>query len=101
MFDEPLLIHAGAAGAPPDTPEWKRISASADVRSAIIGCVRVVDIVRDSRSRWARPDQFHWQLADAVRFDEPIPCRGHLGLWTPETELGPAALKRLKPISPV
>lgn len=55
-------------------------------RGAIIGTVDLVDIVRDSASPWAEPDQFHWVLANA-REMTPEPARGMLGLW----EHGPRA----------
>lgn len=39
--------------------------------------------------RWAMPGQAHWRVADPVLFDEPIPYRGQLGLWTVPDELLP------------
>lgn len=32
-------------------------------------------------SRWAQPDQYHWELADPQPLDEPIPMRGRQKLW--------------------
>lgn len=34
-------------------------------------------------SPWAMADHWHLCLAGARHFQEPIPCRGALGLWTP------------------
>ena len=47
----------------------------------VLGTVELVDCVRDSGSRWAMPDCWHWVLrkprACAPRF-----VRGSLSLWT-------------------
>ena len=32
-------------------------------------------------SPWARPDQWHWQLADVRPLPSPVPCNGSYGLW--------------------
>ena len=32
-------------------------------------------------SPWAQPDCWHWELADPVLLDEPIPMRGRQRLW--------------------
>jgi hypothetical protein len=48
----------------------------------IIGSVEIVDCVKNYKSRWAEPDLWHWVLRNPVLFDEPIPARGSLGLWT-------------------
>lgn len=51
-------------------------------RGAIIGYVDCYDIVRDSQSIWAQPDNFHWCFRDAHIFYEPIygvkGVQGHL-----------------------
>lgn len=47
---------------------------------AIIGVVRVVRFVRASPSPWF-VGPVGWVLAEAVRLDEPIPCKGAQGLW--------------------
>ena len=41
----------------------------------IPGTVRVIDCVRDSKSEWAIPGQWHWQLADPQPFASPIPAK--------------------------
>jgi hypothetical protein len=33
-------------------------------------------------SRWAEYGAWHWTLADPLLLEEPIPARGHQGLWT-------------------
>ena len=50
-------------------------------RGAIIGVVDVVDVVRDSSSRWAESGSWHWLLANARALATPIPIKGRLGLF--------------------
>lgn len=51
------------------------------VCGAIIGQVRLVDVVRDHGSGWAEPGAFHFVLADPVAFAQPRPYRGMPGLF--------------------
>lgn len=79
-----LYIHAGLVLERQSVEIVERLSGlqvpDGVVRGAIIGKIRLVDVVRDSRSPWAEPDQFHWVLADPQPM-EPIPAKGRLGLW--------------------
>jgi hypothetical protein len=50
-------------------------------RGALVGAVELVDCVRDSRSRWAEPGCWHWQIGRAWALPEPIPMRGRQGLF--------------------
>ncbi len=96
----PILIHAarteesGAALAP--LPEgalrWLRERAENGTlpRGALLGHVRLIDIVQDADafSPWAMPgaEIWHWLLAHAVAFPEPVPWRGLPGLFeVPDT----------------
>lgn len=51
----------------------------------VLGHVDLVDVVEDSDSRWARPDSFHWLLANAHPLGIHVPRRGWPGLtyWNP------------------
>lgn len=60
--------------------------------SAIIGVVTIVGVDRpltidqvaptiDRMSPWWNWDSFGYRLVDPIRFDEPIPSSGMLGLW--------------------
>lgn len=50
--------------------------------SAIIGEVEVVGCVQDSKSVWAEPGQYHWQLQHAKIYQQPIVnVKGSLSLW--------------------
>lgn len=48
---------------------------------AILGSAIITGCVTDSESVWAMPDHFHFTLAHAVRFPQPIPATGKLGFW--------------------
>jgi len=62
---------------------------------AIIGSVEIVDCVEYHKSIWAEKsidiyDQFsldrheaiyNWVLANPIKFDNPIPCKGKLSFW--------------------
>ncbi len=80
-----LAIHAGRRFDQNLQPWQRSIVAKVDAfpRAAIIGFVELVDIVRDSTSRWAEPRCYHWVLTNPHAI-EPVPERGRLGLWTPE-----------------
>jgi hypothetical protein len=50
--------------------------------SAIIGYCTVSDCIRNSQSKWALPDMWHWVLTNPILFDVPITnISGKLGLW--------------------
>jgi hypothetical protein len=45
----------------------------------IVGSVEIIDCVRDSKSRWAIPGQWHWLLRNPRVLAKPIPLKGKLG----------------------
>ena len=50
--------------------------------SAIIGSVRFVDCVQDSKSVWAIDGQYHWVIEDPILYVEPIlNVKGKLNFW--------------------
>lgn len=61
---------------------------------AIIGFLKFSDCVQDSDSLWAMTGQYHWLISVAKPIDRPIPCKGHLGLWTGQTHLNSRLLIR-------
>ncbi len=49
---------------------------------AIIGTVELVDVIRNSDSPFAAPDQYHWILANPVMFERPfLYIKGRLKLF--------------------
>ncbi|MCZ9981682.1 hypothetical protein OFR20_09150 [Brachyspira hyodysenteriae] len=52
------------------------------LKSSIIGKVDIVDVIVDSKSKWAYNDSFHWILDNPTLFDSSINnIKGNLGLW--------------------
>ncbi|RJX35643.1 MAG: DUF4326 domain-containing protein [Desulfarculus sp.] len=41
-------------------------------RRAILGTVKITGCRQDSKSRWAAPGAWHWELADPKPFDRPV-----------------------------
>lgn len=75
-----FAIHAGR-----DDDVWPDDDMTGDalcqVHGLIVATVRLVDVVRDSSSRWAVDGQWHWVLEDPRRPRRDIYTRGRLGLW--------------------
>jgi hypothetical protein len=59
---------------------------------ALVGCVSTaqalerIDPVEQAFGNYG-PGRFAWQLTEAMRFPDPIPCRGALGLWRVPDEI--------------
>lgn len=49
-------------------------------RGVIVGTVRLVDVVEASASRWF-DGPYGWVVEDHIKFHDPIPASGALGLW--------------------
>lgn len=103
-----LLIHAGlrldeagfydemikAAFARYDD-SWV-LSEQVDQLGVVVGVVDLASVHHgsdhgqhqlDRCSPWAQHDQWHLTLANPRPLPRPIPCRGHLGLWTPPLDV--------------
>lgn len=52
------------------------------VIGAILGTVELIEIVTNSRSRWAMPGHYHWVLANPRPLDQPKPHMGKQTLHT-------------------
>jgi hypothetical protein len=83
-----FAVHAG--GRPPEAADirWIRETIGVEMpaeltRGALIGWATLVDVIDDSHSPWAQPDQLHWLIADGQLWPEAIPCRGRLGFFHP------------------
>lgn len=97
----PILIHGAKSWAPAAIDETTRILGFGgdeltdpnEHPTGLLGVatlVRICDLTTCDCGPWAIPGQQHWHLADARRFDEPIPCPGRQQLWTPPEALWPA-----------
>jgi hypothetical protein len=73
-----LYIHAGMRA----DPEEVLSPVIPTPRGVILGYVQLLDIVTNSKSRWAEPGQYHWLLANPVLLSTPVPAKGRLGLWS-------------------
>ena len=76
-----LAIHAGKgvdSSAPP------RVAEALEQRlpsGCVVAVVELYDIVRDSRSEWAREGEYHWLLRGVRELSVPVPCKGRLMLF--------------------
>jgi predicted transcriptional regulator len=76
VIGERIAIHAGRHAV--DACSY---GVDTSARGAIVGTVRIVDVVRDAESVWAQPDCWHWMLDEASALTVPVPAKGRLGLW--------------------
>lgn len=44
---------------------------------------------------WGFPLTYHWDLADIVRLDQPVPCKGLQKFWTPPADVLAAVYAQL------
>jgi len=85
-----LYIHAGKSKRWPWlAPRHAQYDHRTITYGAILGAVTLLDVIRDSASRFAEKGAYHWLLADPVQFAESIPMRGRQGLWTPAPDSVP------------
>lgn len=76
-----LAIHAGKgvdSSAPP------RLAEALEQRlpsGCVVAVVELYDIVRDSRSEWAREGEYHWLLRNVRELVVPVPCVGRQMLF--------------------
>lgn len=89
-----ILLHAAARDDPaagpilPDgslpapEPMWTRSAVIAI--ATLTGCHQAAD---GCCAPWGEPGVWHWQLNDVQALERPVPCRGALRLWAPDTAL--------------
>lgn len=91
----PLLIHVSLtktskAQVPWETiPEqyWDYATLAWSVTASagrLLGLVELVDCIRDSDSRWAFDDHWHWLIKPVTIFERSKIVKGKLGLWNCE-----------------
>ncbi|MFJ8727686.1 hypothetical protein [Streptomyces sp. NPDC093269] len=44
---------------------------------------------------WGMENVYHWTLADVTALEVPVPCKGRLGLWTPDDDVLVAVRKQV------
>jgi hypothetical protein len=89
------LGRAGYCGAPAELTVGAIIGIV-----TLVGCVstsQALEMASDTEKEFGDygPGRFAWQLSEALRFDEPIPCKGALGLWKVPDEIARALELRL------
>lgn len=109
----PVAIHAGKAWDPRSTVSgtqrfWENSGglSGIDFDQAQGSILAVADLVDCHRSvgccsPWGEssPNVFHWVLDDVRPLPEPVPCRGQLGLWRPDTDTLGAVLRQLAEVA--
>ncbi|MFB4265356.1 ASCH domain-containing protein [Nonomuraea sp. GTA35] len=95
-FDPPLRVERIG------TKTHRLIRDSQLTPSAIVAVVDVVGIctARSTAEQcgcgvWAAEGQCHWRLARPRPLDEPVPCKGRLGLWDLPTDVEAAVMSQL------
>lgn len=88
----PLLIHAGAAYDPMGRfiiTDRDALASWPDTRRAIIATAELTDVhtADGCCAPWGEPSVYHWTLTNVRPLPEPIPCKGHLRLWTPDADV--------------
>jgi hypothetical protein len=83
-----FYLHAGV-GWDRDGPGWIEREIGIDVPrredllfGAIIGTVELYDVVSESDSPWAEPDNYYWLLRNPKPLRRPIRVLGQLGWWS-------------------
>lgn len=57
--------------------------------NSIIGNVNIIDVIKNSNSKWAQENLYHWVLDKPTVFEKPIlNIKGKLGLWNYNYILG-------------
>ena len=91
----PLAIHAGKT-VDWDMVAWSDLDSGDIVTGAIVAVADLIDCdltdtldpntTEDYWGDW-RPGRFGWDLGNVTVLDEPVPCRGYQGLWTPSEDV--------------
>lgn len=110
----PVAIHAGKAWDPRSTVSvaqrhWENKGglAGIDFESAQGSILAVADLTDCHRADgacchpWGEVGAgvWHWRLENVRRLPDPVPCRGQLGLWRPDTDTLAAVLRQIAEVS--
>ncbi|SES04167.1 ASCH domain-containing protein [Streptomyces qinglanensis] len=99
-----ILIHAGATDDRHAILPFGENTARRnypDTRSAILAVANLTDChaYADCCEPWGNWDVYHWQLSNVRPLQQPVPCKGRLGFWTPPAEVLAAVEKQLAEVS--
>lgn len=98
-----LWIHAGVYVKRSEPDQWARenglwLPEEPLPRGVILGCVELVDCVKDSDSPWAEAGSFHWLIRRPQLLREPVPMTGALGMqWREPPEGTLISARRVTP----
>jgi hypothetical protein len=95
MIGERIVIHASLRPLPTPPIAKGFRSPLLQHHGGLLGIVTLVSGNDGRGSPWAEEGAYHWRLADPVAFTEPIPARGHLGLWEVPDDLARLIPERL------
>jgi hypothetical protein len=95
-----IIIHAGAQ---PDR-HAQVYGEHLDVYGAIVAVATITGCHYDNGNQvccsyWAQPGLYHWELADVVALEQPIPAKGALGFWTPDADTLTAVEQQLQAVT--
>lgn len=67
-------------------PDWSPLLGPdfvdvCQVRSSIVAVAQVYGVDTDQQTPWDDPGFTHWRLRNVHKLEQPVPCRGALGLW--------------------
>lgn len=89
-----LLVHASQRVDREAMNRWG-LNPEGFVRGAVVGVVRLVDVVDNSDSPWAEPGRKHWRVTEPVRLASPVECAGFQGPRPPTPHVLATVLARL------
>ncbi|MXM66099.1 hypothetical protein GR925_22270 [Streptomyces sp. HUCO-GS316] len=61
----------------------------------VLGVVDLADIVKESASRWAVDDHWHWQFTNPRPLDDPVPLLGRQSLFRAPADVEQAVMAQL------
>ena len=95
-----VLIHAAKHADEKALREVSRDTERLNERGVVLGVAQLTGahtelVCRGRCSTWAQAGRAHWQLSGVVTLYRPVPARGALYLWQPDTTLREAVADAL------
>lgn len=99
-----FLVHAGLLGD--RAAVLAGVRPGPDVRGAILGAATVTGYHQDDGQccpEWGMRSGikplFHWDLADVISLDRPVPAKGALQFWTPAPDVLAAVQRQIEAVA--